>query len=318
MRVLVTGGGGFIGRHVVNDLSARGHDVRASSNAPHSLFPLSVEVVPPTMTTQEIVWGECVGSMDVVIHLAARAHVLREQSVEPLEEFRRVNVRATVELARQAAAAGVRRFIFISSIGVNGTATTGKPFTAEDSPSPTELYAVSKWEAEQQLRAIAATSSMEITIVRLPLVHGPHVRGNFLRLLRLVDLGVPLPFASIRNLRSYLGIGNLCDFLACCLSHPAAAGELFLLADGEDLSTPCLLTELAAAMHRRARLYPCPPAPLRALAALIGRSSELQRLTSSLQVDCSRARELLGWTPPNNSRTGVAAMAAWYQSQRGR
>jgi nucleoside-diphosphate-sugar epimerase len=243
--------------------------------------------------------------------------VLREDSADPIQEFRRVNVSLTVDLARQAAAAGVRRFVFASSIGVHGTFTTGSPFSASQLVQPTEPYAVSKWEAEQALRAIERDSGMELTVLRLPLVYGPGVRGNFLRLLRLVDSGLPLPLGSVRNLRSYLGLDNLCDFVCRCIMHPAARSEVFLLADGEDLSTPALIECLAAAMERRARLIALPVPLLDKLTAMLGMGGEFRRLTSSLQVDASHARRALDWSPATPARAGLAAMATWYVGAKG-
>jgi nucleoside-diphosphate-sugar epimerase len=257
----------------------------------------------------EIVWGDVAKGVDVVLHLAGRAHVMREAHADPLEEFRRVNCRATLALARTAAAAKVRRFVFVSSIGVNGSATDAVPFTEESVPAPTEPYAISKWEAEQSLRQLCAGADMECVIIRPPLVYGPDARGNFARLLRLVASGVPLPLGSVANLRSYIGVENLCSLLEVCLQHPAAADELFLAADGEDVSTTTLITEIARAMGRSARMFPCPIGLLRAAASVVRRSAEVQRLTSSLQVDGSYARRRLGWVPRVPLRAGIAAMA---------
>lgn len=254
--------------------------------------------------------------VDVVIHLAARAHVIREENADPLAEFRRVNVQSTMELAQLAAEARVTRFIFVSSIGVNGNRTSGAPFRESSPAAPVEPYALSKWEAEQGLRTIERDCGLGVTIVRLPLVYGPNVKGNFLRLLRLVDSAVPLPLGAITNLRSYIGADNVCDFLLTCIHHPKAPGELFLLADGEDISTPALVRKLAASLGKPARLFPLPRLVLRTLAGMVGRRAEMDRLTDSLQVDATHARKRLDWVPPVSLSAGIDAMGRWYREQQ--
>jgi len=247
-----------------------------------------------------------------VIHLAARAHVTHETLREPLQEFRRINRDGTLAMAEMAARSGVTRFVFVSSIGVLGNASGSRAFREEDVPSPLEPYAVSKWEAEQELRALAANSRLEVVVVRPPLAYGPHVKGNFLRLLRLVGSGVPLPFGAVDNRRSYVGLHNLCNFLLVCALHPSAGGHTFHVADGEDISTPELLVMMAAAMGKKARLYRCPPGLLRAAASILGRRGELERLTADLRVDPAFAQTVLGWQPIVPLPIGIAKMVRWF------
>jgi UDP-glucose 4-epimerase len=249
---------------------------------------------------------------DAVIHLAGRAHVTSERHKDPLGEFRRVNLNGTLSIAELAASAGVARFVFVSSIGVLGNTSGNRIFNESDAPSPKEPYAVSKWEAEQGLHSLAKNSRLQIVVVRPPLVHGPHVKGNFLRLLHLVGSGMPLPFGGIQNCRSYVGVHNLCDFLISCAFHPAANGRTFHVADEEDVSTPQLLQIIGTAMVKRARIFRCPPALLDAAAALAGKRAELDRLTTNLRVDSSFARATLGWQPAKELRTGIAEMVRWF------
>jgi nucleoside-diphosphate-sugar epimerase len=245
--------------------------------------------------------------IDTVIHLAARAHVMRDASLDPLSEFRKVNVAATRNLACQAAAAGVKRMIFMSSIKVHGEC--GR-FSESDAPAPQDAYGVSKHEAETTLREIAGQSRLEFVIVRPPLVYGPGVKANFQALIGAVARGLPLPLGAINNCRSLVSRDNLVDFVLRCTSHPAAANEAFLVSDGEDLSTPELVRRLARAMGRPARLVPIPPAILRGGAAMLGRRAMAQRLLGSLQLDISKARRVLEWSPPFSVDEGLRRATA--------
>jgi len=251
-------------------------------------------------------WSKALQSAEAVIHLAARVHVMCESVDDPLAEFRRVNTEGTLNLARQVATAGVRRFIFLSTIGVNGKSTShGKVLTPDDTPSPHDPYSISKYEAEIGLHSIAQLTGMEVVIIRPPLVYGANAPGNFGKLTRLVAKSFPLPLGSINNLRSFVGIDNLIDFIVTCLEHPAAANETFMVSDGEDLSTPDLIRRMARAMNRPARILPVPVWALKAGALLQGKVDAVQRLCGNLQVDISKARELLGWNPPVSVDEGL-------------
>ena len=251
-------------------------------------------------------WSQALAGVDVVFHLAARVHVLRETAAAPLAEFRRTNVAGTERLARSAAAAGVKRLVYVSSIGVNGLTTAdGKKFSEADAPHPHNDYALSKWEAEQALARVADETGLQVVIVRPPLVYGGGAPGNFAQMLAVVAKGIPLPFASVRNRRSLVYVGNLVDALIVCATHPAAAGQTYLVSDGEDVSTPELLRQLAHALDVPARLLPCPPALLRLAGRLSGRQEQVERLLGSLQVDSGKIRRELNWIPPYSLQQGL-------------
>jgi nucleoside-diphosphate-sugar epimerase len=310
-RVAVTGASGFIGRTLCRRLAAAGVGVRAIVRST-AAEPDAVAVGDLGPDTD---WRAAIAGVDCVVHCAARAHVLDETATDPLAEYRRVNVRATEALARQAAAGGVRRLVYLSSIGVHGVTTNGRgPFRHDDAPAPAEPYAVSKLEAERALRAIAAREGIELVIVRPPLVYGPGVPANFLRLLRLVDRGWPLPFGAVRGRRSLLGVENLADLLLRCVQLPVAAGGTFLASDGEDLALPELIGLLAKFLGRRVPLLPVPPAMLRGAGRLAGVAAPLERLTGALEVDSTHTRDTLAWRPPVSVATGLAATARWYRA----
>ncbi len=250
--------------------------------------------------------------VDAIVHLAARVHVMNDTASDPLTEFRRVNVDGTLNLARQAAAAGVRRFVFVSSVKVNGEETLpGKPFSAADAPAPVDPYGISKFEAERGLLQLASETGLEVVIVRPPLVYGPGVKANFEKMVRWLAKGMPLPLGGVHaNRRSLIGLDNLVDLLTVCLRHPAAAGHVFMASDGEDLSTTDLLRRLGKAMHRPARLVPVPPALLELGGRLLGREDVVRRLTGSLQVDIGKTRQVLGWEPPVAVDEGLQRVCA--------
>ena len=298
--ILVTGANGFVGCSLCAVLAHSGQTVVAATR--HTL----PDRVVPNITNFQVStlaidtdWQHGLQGCDAVVHLAARVHVMTDTAADPLTEFRRVNVDGTLNLARQAAAADVRRFIFISSIKVNGESTClGQAFTANDVPGPQDPYSISKHEAEEGLRKLVAETGMEVVIIRPPLVYGPGVRANFLSMMRWLKWGVPLPLGAIHNKRSLVALDNLVDLIITCLDHPIAANQTFLAADGEDLSTTELLRRMGVALGSPARLIPVPTSLLEAGAALLGRRDMAQRLCGSLQVDISKARELLGWNPP--------------------
>lgn len=242
--------------------------------------------------------SEAVENIDVLIHAAARVHVMMKNTVDPLAEFRKINTEGTLNLARQAAEQGVRRFIFISSVKVNGETTSiGKPFGPTDNDIPTDPYGLSKYEAEQGLLRIADETGMEIVIIRPPLVYGPNVKVNFASMMRWVSKGIPLPLGAIENKRSLVALENLSDFIIHCIDHPKAANEVFLISDGEDVSTTELLKKVAKAFGKKAKLLPIPVSFMTFAATLIGKKAVATRLFGSLQVDSAKARELLGWKP---------------------
>jgi len=251
-------------------------------------------------------WSAALTGQQVVIHAAARAHIIKDEVPDPLAEYRRVNVGGTLNLGRQAAAAGVQRFIFISSINVNGEQTSlGSPFSVDDVVAPKDVTGVSKWEAEQGLQQLASETGMEVVIIRPPLVYGPGVKGNFASMISLVKKGLPLPLGAIHNKRSLVAVDNLVDLIITCIDHPAAANQVFLAGDGQDLSTTELLRGVAEAMGKPSRLIPVPASMLKLGATMLGKKAVAQRLLGSLQVDISKARSLLGWEPPVSVEEGL-------------
>ena len=312
MKALVTGGNGFVGDAVWRRLNAMSSVQAVRSMRRADAFTDAGAVVVGDLCAQTD-WSIALAGVDAVVHAAARVHVMAETTTNPLNEFRRVNVQATLSLARQAAAAGVRRLVFVSSIKVNGEATQpGHPFTADDVPAPLDDYGVSKMEAEKGLRELAAHSNMEVVIVRPSLVYGAGVKANFAAMMRWIKRGIPLPVGAIHNLRSLVALDNLVDLIITCLMHPAAANQTFLVSDGEDLSTTQLLRRMGAALGKPARLIPVPVSVLKLGAALVGKPELAQRLCGSLQVDMSKTRELLGWTPPFSVDEGLKKAAEGY------
>lgn len=306
--IMLTGATGFVGRSVCESLAGAGRQVRAVVRKPGRLKEIGAGCLETVVGEigPETNWDDALAGVDSVVHLAARVHVMADKAVDPLAEFRRVNTAGTLHLARQAARAGVRRLVYLSSVKVNGEATApGRKFTAADSPAPLDPYGISKMEAEQGLAAVATETGLEVVIIRPPLVYGPGVKGNFARLLALVERGVPLPLALVDNRRSMVALGNLVDLIITCLDHPAAAGQTFLVADGEDLATPELIRRLAQAMGRPARLWPLPVSLLRLGGRLLGHTAEVERLVGSLQVDIGHTCRTLGWTPPLSVDEGL-------------
>ena len=304
--ILVTGATGFVGSALLpvllsqfDEVTAVGRRAQDKSHARLSSFGVG-NINGATK------WSTQLRGTDAVIHLAARVHVMRDTVSDPLTEFRRVNTEGTLNLARQAATAGVRLFIYLSSIKVNGETTVpNRPFTPNDLAAPQDPYGISKHEAEIGLSEIARTTGMQVIIIRPTLVYGKGAKGNFKSLMKLVARGLPLPLGSIHNLRSFVGIDNLVDFIVTCLEHPDAANETFMVSDGEDLSTPDLIRRMARAMNQPARLLPVPVWALKAGALLLGKGDAAQRLCGNLQVDISKSRELLGWRPPVSVDEGL-------------
>ncbi len=309
MRILATGANGFVGRALCAEAVASSMAVCGITRFPYDL-PAGVEDLVVNGIDGSTDWRDVLTNCDAVVHLAARVHVMKDRAADPLTEFRRVNVQGTLNLARQAAAAGVRRFVFVSSIKVNGEATQlGHPFTADDAPAPLDAYGVSKMEAEQGLRDLAVQTGMEVVIIRPPLVYGPGVKANFATMVRWLKRGVPLPLGAIHNQRSLVALGNLVDLIVTCITHPAAANQTFLVSDSEDVSTTELLRRMGQAMGRPAHLIPVPVNWLKLAAAMVGKPDVAQRLCGSLQVDIEKTRRLLGWAPPLSLDEGLKRAA---------
>lgn len=306
MTTLVTGANGFVGQGLCREMLRRGLPVKA--HVRHSAVAMpgvsTTRLEGAGLTSQE--WVDAAKGCEAVVHLAARAHVLNESSADPLAEFRLVNVEMTRACAEAAAQVGVKRFVYVSTIGVHGNATTSRPFRTSDELTPHSPYAVSKQEAESAVFAIGKATGMEVTVVRPPLIYGPHVPGNFNSMMRWIQRGVPLPLGSVTgNRRSLVALDNLVDLLITCTRHPAAANEIFLVSDGEDLSTTSLLRRLGQAMEKPVRLIGVPPALLQLGATLLGKTGMAQQLLGSLTVDIEHTRATLGWKPPIGVDAGL-------------
>lgn len=314
--VLVTGATGFVGHFLCGRLLARNIRVRGTllTSEKPSLLAGGVEPVTVEPLGAETPWRHALGGVDTIIHLAARVHIMDDPSKDPLTEFRKVNVEGTAQLAREAANAGVRRLVFISSIKVNGeeSATTYMP---DSPPNPSDPYGTSKWEAEQALRSIEAETGLEVVVVRPTLVYGPGVKANFLNMMKIISRGIPLPLSSIHNKRSLIYVGNLVDALATCATHPAAAGKTYLVSDGEDVSTPELIRRTTSALGVPARLLPFPVSFMKLAGKLSGKSGAVNRLTGSLTVDSSKIRQELGWVSPFTMEEGLRETARWFRKQ---
>jgi GT2 family glycosyltransferase/nucleoside-diphosphate-sugar epimerase len=312
--LLVTGANGFVGQALCREALAQGLRVRGATRTARDLDGVENIVVGAVDGFTD--WKAALSGIDVVVHLAARVHVMRDTSADPLTEFLKSNLHGTINLAVQAADAGVKRLVYVSSIKVNGEQTgQNQPFSATDEADPHDPYAVSKWQAEQALQQIAEERGMEIVIVRPPLIYGPGVKGNFLRLLQAVDKGIPLPLANAHNARSLLYLGNMVDALLLCATHPAAAGKTYLLRDGEDISMPVLVRRLGEGMGKKAKLFSLPIGLLRRLAKTAGQQGAFDRVTGSLCIDDAPIRRELGWQPRFTLGHGLLVTAAWYKQQ---
>ena len=297
--VLITGASGFIGGSLAQYLS-NFYSVRALVRRIHLPSTSSLEYISGFDLSRDADLRDVFSGVEVIVHCAARVHVMNETALDPLEEFRQINVRGTINLATQAARAGVKRFIYLSSVKVNGESTIlGKPFTSDDIPNPSDAYGISKFEAESALRDLALKTGMELVIIRPPLVYGHGVKANFAALIRLVKIGIPLPFGlANQNRRSFVALDNLLSFIKECISNPKAANQIFLISDGHDLSTTSLLKEIALASNKSIILIPIPISLLKFFLKIIGKSSVSERLFGSLEVDISKCYDLLEWTPP--------------------
>jgi len=316
MNVTVTGVTGFVGSAIVERVSKDVSKYLISVSRSKVVFSNSSERLPGKELTGATDWSDILHTCDVVIHSAARVHVMNDTAEDPLQAFRAVNVDGTLQLARQAAQSGVRRFIFISSVKVNGEGTErGKPYTAFDTPAPQDPYGISKMEAEHGLRDIAKATGMEVVIIRPVLVYGPGVKANFRSMMSWLYKGVPLPLGAIHNKRSLVSLDNLVDLIVTCIDHPAAANETFLVSDGEDLSTTEMLRRMGKALGQNARLVPVPAGLLEAGAVMLGKRGVAQRLCGSLQVDIRHTRETLNWNPPVSVDDGFRAAASAFLNE---
>jgi nucleoside-diphosphate-sugar epimerase len=320
MKILISGASGFVGKEALRGFAGKGHELRALIRDVAKIereFAKDAAIdwqQIPAMDDEEA-WGRVLHDVDIVVHLAARVHVMRDHAADPLLEFRKANVAGSEHLARLAARHGAKRLVYVSTVKVNGEATFGgRRFSEMDVRSLQDLYSISKQEAEQVLLRVASETGLEVVIVRPPLVYGAEVKGHFIQMLRVLSRGIPLPLASAQNLRSLIYVKNLVDALIVCATHPAAAGKTYLVSDGEDISTSDLLRRLGAEMGQPARLVPCPPSLLKLLARLIGKSAQVERLLGSLQVDSGKIRSELSWTPPYSLQQGLKATAEWYRN----
>ncbi|HVN92790.1 MAG TPA: NAD-dependent epimerase/dehydratase family protein [Terracidiphilus sp.] len=318
-RVLVTGANGFVGKSVCRKLIASGLNPVAGVRD-LGVWPELQQTVPGLTDVAHL--GDlstnpqlqsALSGVSAIVHLAARVHVMKESASDPVYEFRKTNVSGSKAIALAAVAAGVRRIIFVSTVKVLGESTAGTPFRDDDLPNPEDPYAISKREAEDAIRAVVTENGLEVVIVRPPLVYGPQVQGNFLRLIKLVDRGLPVPWPERANCRSMIGVDNLADFLVRCVDHPNADGQSFLVKDAEDLSTHELMARLAHLLDRPLRLFPFPEGLIRFAATLASQRDAVNRLLDSLVIDSSRAQQLLGWAPPVTVDDGLAATVRWYR-----
>jgi nucleoside-diphosphate-sugar epimerase len=310
--IAVTGATGFVGRRVVSDLAGRGHAVIGVVRGPSA---------PPARVVGDISaqtdWVRALEGVEVVVHCAARAHVMHERGTDPLPRYRAVNVEGTRRLAEQAARLGVRRLVYLSSVKAAGERSApGRPLKVSDAAAPEDAYGISKREAELALLEVSAATGLETVIIRPPLVYGPGVKGNFLRLMGAIARGWPLPLGAFDNRRSMVSLANLADLISLCVESPSAVGRIFFVSDGEDLSTASLARRLGAALDRPARLLPVSGAVLSTLGRLTGKAAEIERLVGTLQVDLADNYEVLGWSPPQTVDQGLRETADWFRSLR--
>lgn len=315
-KICVTGATGFIGSKLSLKLSQLSYDVLAPvRNLSSSSLSLNqnLQYIKVEKEDSNLNYSKILKQVDTVIHCAARTHVVKEVEKSPQIAYQKINVEETLNLATQAASFGVKRFIFLSSIKVNGEKTLrSESFKHNDIAMPEDAYGVSKLEAEKVLRELSDRTGLEIVIIRAPLVYGEGVKGNFLRLLNLTNKKIPLPFARINNIRSLVGLDNLIDLIICCIDHPKAAGQIFLISDNESISTPELIKRIGAAMGKSTRLFPVPLSIFKLLGRLMGKSYEVDKLLGSLMVDTSHTRQILGWKPILSLDDGLNKTVQWY------
>jgi nucleoside-diphosphate-sugar epimerase len=315
-RILLTGANGFVGLALCKRLLSEGHHITAALRRPAGpFFHESINSVIVGNVDDKTDWTQAVEGIDVVVHLAARVHQMVEGAADPIQAYRQVNVEGTRNLAESAAHAGVGRFVYLSSVKVNGEERLSA-YREDDDPAPQDPYGISKREGERQVGVIAEKSAMECVVIRPPLVYGPAVKANFLTLMGLVDRKVPLPLANIRNRRSFIYLGNLVDCIFTCMAHPSAAGQTFLVSDDKDISTPELIRLIASSLKTTAYLFPCPQTLLRSVAGLLGKKSASDRLLGSLTVDIAKIKRKLSWMPPFSIESGLLDTAKWFKERK--
>lgn len=313
--ILVTGANGFVGSAACRALVRAGERVRgAVRTAAVTSSEANLEYHPISEIDERTDWAPALSGVSCIVHLAARAHAMDAHDPDALALYRRVNVEGTRRLAESAAQHGVKRIVYVSSIKVNGESTGAHPFSEASATRPEDAYGISKWEAEQTLQRVARESGLETVILRPPLVYGPGVKGNLLRLMRWIDRGVPLPLASVYNRRSLIYVGNLVEVIGLCIHAREARGSTYLVSDGEDVSTPDLIARLGAALGKPARLFHFPPQLLALAAGILGKREDISRLVGSLQVDSAKLRNALGWRPRTSLATGLQETARWYRA----
>ncbi|MES2825630.1 MAG: SDR family oxidoreductase [Pseudomonadota bacterium] len=311
LNIGVTGANGFVGKSLCSELLAKGYKVTAfTRDSRHQSGNIHYRAIDDISASTS--WNKALDNIDVLVHLAARVHVMHDVAKDPLQAFLDVNLHGTVNLAKAAAQAGVKRFVFMSSIKVNGELTGSQPFSESDVPQPQDAYAISKWEAEKALREIEKQTGMEVVILRPPLVYGAGVKANFAALLKVVNKKIPLPLASVKAKRSSIFLGNLVDAVIVCTSNPKAAGQTYLVSDGEALSTPQLIKKMAFALNKPSYVLPFPVSMMRLFAKAVGKLAMVERLTQSLVIDHSKIQQELGWRPPFTLDQGLKVTADWY------
>jgi nucleoside-diphosphate-sugar epimerase len=313
MNILITGATGFVGRPLCDRLivqkksvSATIRNVSDKERLPREIKPIGINSLSDALPREQL------ADIEIVIYLAARVHQMNDNSPNALDAYREINTKAAISLAKQAAEHGIRRFIYLSSIKVNGEGIS-HPYSEKDTPAPTDPYGQSKWESEQELLKLAQETGLEVVIIRPPLIYGPNVKANFLQLLKTIDKSIPLPFGAINNARSILYVGNLVDAIATCLDHPNAKNQTFIVSDGEDLSTTDLIRRLGKALGKFPLLLPVPRDLIRLATKLLGKADIGDRLLGSLQVDSSKIRQMLDWKPPYTVDQGLQATADWFK-----
>ncbi|WP_435548190.1 UDP-glucose 4-epimerase family protein [Desulfobacterium sp. N47] len=313
-KVLVTGANGFVGKVLCKEMVVKGWNVCTSVRSlSNDLLPEEVGIIETGSIGPETDWTEALENVEAVVHLAGRVHVVKDLSYDPASGYMNVNAAGTEKLARCAATSGIRLFIFISTVKVNGEGKIA-PYTEEDMPELKDPYGLSKWEAEKKLKTIAEETGMNIVIIRAPLIYGPEVKANFFSLLKAVDMGIPFPFAGINNRRSMIYIKNLADLIMHCLAYFKAGFKTYLVSDGKDVSTPDLIRNIAKSLGKPTRLFYLPPFMLKLGGLLVGKSYAVERLVSSLYVDSSKIREELKWKPPFTFEQGIEETAKWYKT----